>query len=164
MSDLPATINFGPTIDVPDNAPALKVDVTNPALSFDDVLPNNFISMESLERWLEERDAESRILTVTAVTMELLYDPGRGEKAQDGEWKPVLWFEETESGLVINKTRGRQLTDLAGSPLLVRWAQVGQVAIKPGVFNSKAQVGIQKVPTAAAANGDGEDYSIDDLR
>ena len=169
MTNLPATPNFAPRLDVDGNAPPLKVDVFNPHLTLDDVLPDNFISMEGLQRWLDERNAESRVLTTAAVTMELLYDPGRGEKPADGEWKPVLWFDETESGLVINKTRGQQLTDLAQSPLLARWAKIGKVALKVGVFNGKAQIGIVRIPAgdepAEEGNGNGKrKLGIDALR
>lgn len=139
-------VDFGPTVEVPEKAPPLQVDVTNPLLSLDDVLPDNFISMEGLEAWLKERGAESRILTVIGVSMELLYDPQKGEKPADGEWKPCLSFAETASKLVINKTRGAQLTALARSRLLAAWAQVGQIAIRPGIANGKAQVVIDPVP------------------
>ena len=54
-------VTFAPINDVPDKAPAPQVDWTNPDLSFDDVLPSNYFSMEELELWLEERGAESRI-------------------------------------------------------------------------------------------------------
>lgn len=151
--NLPAVINFAPTLEVEDSAPALKVDVNNPDLSFDDVLPSNFLSMEGLERWLRERDAESRVLTITHVSMELLYDPKKGEKAKDGEWKPVVWFDETESGLVVNKTRGEQLNRIAGSPLLARWREIGPVALTVGVFGGKAQIGITPLRTNGKSNG-----------
>ncbi|MCP5101254.1 MAG: hypothetical protein GY943_37390 [Chloroflexi bacterium] len=138
-----ATVNFSPIATIPDDAPPIPFDVTNPALSLDDVLPSNFISMEGLQRWLDDRNAESRILTVTAVTIELLYDPERA-KPENGEWKPCLSFVETPSMLVINKTRAEQLSRLVKSPLLANWADAGQIAIKPGIGNGKAQIIIQR--------------------
>ncbi len=137
-------VTFAPINDVPDKAPAPQLDWTNPDLSFDDVLPSNYFSMEELELWLEERSAESRILTVTGCTMEYVYDPEKGETT--GEWKPCLSFAESATMLVINKTRGMQLKKLTLSPFLRDWANVGQIAIKPGIGNGKAQIIITAVP------------------
>lgn len=146
-------VNFAPTIDVDGNAPAPTVDFYNPHLSFEDVLPDRFFSLESLQAWLDARNAESRILTVQKVAMELLFDASKGETAKDGEWKPVVWFGETETGLVINKTRGQQLTKLAGSPLLAAWEKIGRVAIKPGIANGHGQILITRVPGDNNASG-----------
>ncbi len=140
-------LDFTNTIEVPANAPKPPAWMFDENASIDDALPQRFMSMEALEEWLQDRHAESRILTITAITCELLYDGAEGEKAAAaGEWKPVLWFEETETGLVINKTRGQQMKKLANSPLLKHWAKVGQIALKVGVFNGKAQIGITAVP------------------
>ena len=133
-----AVIDFNPINNVPDKAPAPQMDLTNPNLSYDDVLPSNYFSMEELEIWLAERDAESRILTVTGCTMEYVYDPEKGETT--GDWKPCLSFAETATMLVINKTRGMQLKKLTNSPFLKDWAKAGQIAIKPGIANGKAQI------------------------
>ncbi len=83
---------------------------------------------------------------VTAVTIELLYDPER-DKPENGEWKPCLSFAETPSMLVINKTRAEQLSRLVKSPLLANSANAGQIAIKPGIGNGKAQIIIQRPPS-----------------
>jgi hypothetical protein len=144
--------NFQPLNDVPDKAPAPQLDLTNPNLAFDDVLPSNYFSMEELELWLEERSADSRILTVTGCTMEYVYDPEKGEAT--GEWKPCLSFEETATMLVVNKTRGMQLKKLTKSPFLRDWANVGQIAIKPGIGNGKAQIIITAVPTMTGKDVD----------
>ena len=103
-------------------------------------------SLAVLEQWLEERNAESRVLTVTACTVEYLFDPQVDKNGESGEWKPVLWFAETDTGLVINKTRSGQLRHMTGSPLLAAWAHVGQITIKPGIGNGKAQIVISPVP------------------
>jgi hypothetical protein len=150
-----AVIDFNPINNVPDKAPAPQMDLTNPNLSYDDVLPSNYFSMEELEIWLAERDAESRILTVTGCTMEYVYDPEKGETT--GEWKPCLSFAETATMLVINKTRGMQLKKLTGSPFLKDWVKVGAIAIKPGIANGKAQI----VITATAKTYTGKE--IDDM-
>lgn len=148
-NNLPAIVNFRPTGDVPDKAPAPKIDLDNPNLSFDDVLQSNYFSMESLQTWLEERDAESRVLTVTGCSVEFVYDPEKG--VESGEWKPCLSFAETETLLVINRSRGEMLKRISGSPFLASWAKVGQVAIKPGIANGKAQIVI--APLKVATNG-----------
>jgi hypothetical protein len=151
-----AAPTFAPINDVPDKAPAPQVDWTNPNLSYDDVLPSNYFSMEELELWLEERNAESRILTVTGCTVEFVWDPEKGEAT--GDYKPCLSFEETATMLVINKTRGMQLKKLTRSPFLRDWAKVGQIAIKPGIGNGKAQIIITAVPGSSPvpANGSGK--------
>jgi hypothetical protein len=147
-----APVAFHPVNDVPDKAPTPQMDLDNPHLSFDDVLPSNYFSMEDLEIWLEERDAESRILTVTGCSVEYVYDPERGEES--GDWKPCLSFAETGTMLVINKSRGQQLKKLTNSPFLQAWVQVGQIAIKPGIANGKAQIVITPTPTNATGKAD----------
>ncbi len=144
--------NFQPLNDVPDKAPVPQLDLTNPNLAFDDVLPSNYFSMEDLELWLEERGGESRILTVTGCTLEYVYDPEKG--VESGDWKPCLSFEETATMLVVNKTRGMQLKKLTQSPFLRDWATVGQIAIKPGIGNGKAQIIITAVPTMTSQDVD----------
>ena len=139
-----ATVAFHPINDVPDKAPAPQLDLTNPHLAFDDVLPSNYFSMEDLELWLEERGTESRLLTVIGCTLEYVYDPEKG--VESGDWKPCLSFDETATMLVINKSRGMQLKKLTKSPFLRDWAKVGQITIKPGIANGKAQIVITAVP------------------
>ena len=150
-----ALVDFNPINDVPDKAPAPQMDLSNPNLSYDDVLPSNYFSMEELELWLEERSAESRILTITGCSVEFVYDPEKGEAT--GDWKPCLSFAETATMLVINKTRGMQLKKLTGSPFLKEWAKAGQIAIKPGIGNGKAQI----IITAAKKEFTGEE--IDEM-
>jgi len=154
-----ATIDFSPTLAVPDNAPPLSVDVANPHLSLDDLFPENFFSMAGLEKWLKDRKADARVLTVTGASMELLYDPSNGEKPKDGRWLPCLSFEGCDTLLVINKSRAAMLADIAQSPLLAAWAKVGTIAIKPGIGNGKAQIVIERPPQ----NGESLDNLNSDL-
>lgn len=147
-----ATVSFHPINDVPDKAPVPQLNLDNPNLAFDDVLPSNYFSMEELELWLEERGAESRVVTVIGCTLEFVYDPEKGEAT--GDWKPCLSFAETGTMLVINKTRGMQLKKLANSPFLREWASVGRIAIKPGIANGKAQIVITVVPAMSEAEID----------
>lgn len=144
--------SFHPINDVPDKAPAPQLNLDDPNLAFDDVLPSNYFSMEDLELWLEERSAESRILTVIGCTLEFVHDPEKG--VETGEWKPCLSFEETATMLVVNKSRGMQLKKLTRSPFLRDWAKAGRIAIRPGIANGKAQIVI-----AAAPEYGGEDIS-----
>lgn len=122
----------------------MTIDPNNPNVSFDDLFPENFFSMEALQHWLAERGAESRVLTVSGASMELLYDPTT-EKPSDGRWLPCLSFDETSTKLVINKSRANQLRTLTGSPLFKDWAHVGQIAIKAGIANGKAQIIIERI-------------------
>jgi hypothetical protein len=135
--------NFEPTNDVPDKAPAPKFDPTNPNLTFEDVQPSNYFSMESLQEWLDERGGESRILTIVGASTEFVFDPEKG--VETGQWKPCPSFEETDSLLVINVSRNQQLKKLTKSPFMRDWAKAGQIAIKPGIANGKAQIVIQPV-------------------
>ena len=153
---------FLPTQDVPTAAPKPPADLTNPYLSADDILTENYFSMAVLEQWLEERGAESRLLTVTGCTVEYLYDPQADKDGTNGEWKPVLWFDETDTGLVINKTRSGRLRQITGSPLLASWSQVDQITIKPGIGNGKAQIVITPVPGENGHSNLPEEYDIED--
>ncbi len=135
--------SFYPVNDVPDKAPPPKFDPSNPNLTFDDVQPSNYFSMEALEEWLAERGAESRILTIAGASTEFVFDPEKG--VESGDWKPCLSFEETDSLLVINVSRNQQLKKLTKSPFMRDWAKAGQIAIKPGIANGKAQIVITAV-------------------
>lgn len=140
--------SFHPVNDVPDKAPAPSMDLSNPHLSFDDVLPANYFSMERVQEWLGERGAESRVLTVTGASVEFVYDPEKG--VDTGEWKPCLSFEDTATMLVINVSRGKQLKKMTGSPFLRDWAKIGRIAIRPGIADGKAQIVIGHVPIVAS--------------
>ena len=45
--------DFHPINEVPSKAPTPQMDLGNPNLSYDDVLPSNFFSMEDLQVCLE---------------------------------------------------------------------------------------------------------------
>jgi hypothetical protein len=152
-------VTFFPINDVPSKAPAPLLDLSNPNLSFDDLFPSNYFSMEDLDAWLREYDAESRVLTVTGGTIEYVYDPEKGEET--GEYKFCLSFAEVPTMLVINKSRGQQLRQMTGSPFPRVWITVGRIAIKPGISNGKAQIIITAVPGSdpVPANGSGKDWN-----
>lgn len=57
-------------------------------------------------KWLKAADVEDdRIVTMRNVTM---------EEVADGERKPVLWLEEFDKGVVLNKTNGTNISQLYG--------------------------------------------------
>ena len=151
-----AVVDFTNTIDVPASAPKPPEWMFDPHATIDDALPSNFFSMKGLREWLKDRNASHRLLTVRAVSCELMFDPSKNEKPKDGEWRPVLWFNEVESGLVINKTRAQHLKKISGSPLIQAWAKVGQIALTVDDFNDKLQIGILPVPQDSP-NGVAED-------
>ena len=145
MSNLPT--NFHNRIEVPTSAPAPPSAMFNPNASFDDAFPEQYFSKASLAEWLRERSAQERILTIDAITWELLYDPSKNEKPENGEWRPVLWFMEVATGLVLNKTRGEHMKIITNSPLLRNWGKKGlRIAISTGDFNGHSQIGISYAP------------------
>ena len=162
MSKQVAVRTFEPLQEVPAQAPKPPTDLDNPNLSADDILTENYFSMAALEAWLEDRDAESRVLTVTGCSVEYLYDPQKDKDGVNGEWKPVLWFADTDTGLVINKSRSAMLRQITGSPLLAAWAQAGTIAIRPGIANGKAQIVIAPVEVAASNGNLPKEYGIEE--
>lgn len=145
MTNLPA--DFHNRIEVPHGAPAPPSIMFNKEATFDDAFPERFFSKAALEKWLKERSALQRLLTIDGISWELLYDPSKNEKPKDGEWRPVLWFIEVETGLVLNKTRGEHMKLITNSPLLRNWGRRGQqVALAVGDFNGHYQIGIEHAP------------------
>lgn len=55
------------------------------------------------------------IVTISGCKRETL---GNGKEAED---KPVLYFEETDKGLVLNKTNANTITDLMGTDETDEW-------------------------------------------
>ena len=74
--------------------------MSNPRLSSDGTLTEKYFRMAAWEHWLSERSVESRVLTITGCTIELLFDFQKDRDGQNSELKPVHWFEETVAGLV----------------------------------------------------------------
>jgi len=165
-NNLPTVTDFQNAIEVSNAAPPPPAWMFDENASIDDLVASKFLSMESLSEWLKDRRAQARILTVKGLTAELLYDPSKGETEKDGEWKPVLWFSEIESGLVLNKTRSFHMKRLTNSPL----AKAGRVvALTVGVHEGKAQIGIEAPPMskdeyeAAMEKATASLYDVDDF-
>lgn len=153
---------IAPMLEVPAEAPKPAFDLDNPDLSIMDVFPENFFSMEGLQAILDTEAAHSLLLTVTACTMEYIYDPAKGEAY--GEWKPVLTFDEVGSKLVLNKTRAKSAADMCGSALVRDWARLGKVYIRPGIKDGNAQILLEPVKRARVnGNGKSQKASPDEL-
>lgn len=147
MTTLPAVTDFKNVIEVGNNAPPPPAWMFDENASIEDLLASKFLSMEVLKEWLKDRRAQARILTIKGLSCELLFDPSKGESEKDGEWKPVLWFDEIESGLVLNKTRQFHMKKVTGSPLAKAWAKVGRVVgLNVDIHEGKAQIGIEAPP------------------
>lgn len=71
------------------------------AMDINDAFPSKWLKATEFE--------EDMILTMNIVQMEEI---GQGE---DKETKPVLYFKETDKGLVLNKTNAATITTLYGS-------------------------------------------------
>lgn len=152
--NLPAIVDFSPLYPVPEGAPPMPFDVTNSYLSAD-LIPSlnaNFMSATRLREWLNERDADSRTVTVTGVSVELVYNPLEGETPDKGEWKPCLSFAETPEMLVVNIPRRKQLERLTQSSLLARWAEVGQTMLMVTGEPPTHQITIMAVPGSTRPN------------
>ena len=164
---VPVQVNpIAPTLDVPDKAPPPSFDLTNPDLTFVDLFPENFYSLEGLQAITDEMGGPL-VLTVASASIEYIYNPEKGEDS--GQWKPVLSFAEATTKLVLNKTRARVVMQLAGSPLIRNWHNIGSIAIKPGIVDGKAQIQILRPPKRTQQptprkNGKAvDDKSIDEL-
>lgn len=140
---------LAPVSEIPEKAPIMPFDIEKPDLSILDVFPDNYFSMEGLQNILDFTQAAGLGLTVTACTIECVYDPAKDEDGRSGKWTPVLSFAETGTRLVLNKTRARAAWDVSGSPLVKDWAGLGQVMIRPGIRDGHAQILLER----ARANG-----------
>lgn len=76
-------------------------------MNVNDFFPSKYLKATELD--------EDLIVTMTAVRKEMI---GQGD---DQEEKPILYFNETDKGLVLNKTNARTITDLYG-PETHKWA------------------------------------------
>lgn len=129
---------LAPTLEIPNGAPMPHFDLENPDLTWMDLFPENFFSMDGLQGIMDSEQAHSLMLTVSDCRVEYVFDPAKGDST--GEWKPVLFFEETATKLILNKTRAVAVADICGSHLLRDWSGLGQVTIRPGIKDGHAQI------------------------
>lgn len=155
-TNLPAVIDFTPIYPVPEDAPEMTFDITNPHLSAEQIpaLNPNFMSAEKLLEWLDTRQAQTRTLTVTGCSFELLYNPLKGKTPADGEWKPCLSFAEISELLPINIPRRKQLERITRSSLLAKWVEVGQITLM--VVGSKPNIQITIMPALETSQPNGK--------
>lgn len=142
--------------DVPDAAKPLSSILDKPELTFYDLFPQRFFSMDYVEE-LNRAGGGHMVLTPSGVSMEWVYDPEKDESGANGEWKPCMNFKETDTQLVLNKSRARLCVQLTGSSVPAHWSKVGKITLFPGVLNKKAQLTFQQAGgvDGEAVNGNG---------
>lgn len=90
-------------------------------------------------KWLKADDVEDgdMVLTVKELKQEKM-----GPDDSDGEVKPVLYFEETDKGLVLNLTNaktiqglyGKNIENWIGKKVALFWTEVGfKGEMKPAI-------------------------------
>lgn len=70
--------------------------------------PSRFIKAADL-------DGKPQVFTILTVNMEMI---GQGS---DAEEKPIVFFDETDQGLVLNKTNANMITELLGTDETNGW-------------------------------------------
>ena len=154
MSESPVLSNeIAPTLAAPEKAPIPSFDLGNPNLNFVDLFPENLFSLDGLQV-IVDQGGGSLVLTVTACTIEYVFNPENGEAS--GSWKPCLSFAETPTRLVLNKTRARSVMDRARSPFARDWGGIGHIALRPGIKDGRAQIIIELVPAVGIEASDGK--------
>lgn len=71
-------------------------------MNFNNLFPSDYLKSGDIE------DGDTMVLTITGLEMREI---GQGDSAQE---KPVLFFEEVEKGLVLNKTNATTITEMYG--------------------------------------------------
>src|SRR5689334_10228998 len=114
-------------------------------------------------------DEGNLILTIRKCVMETVGSD------DDQETKPVLYFEETDKGLVLNRTNSNTITGLLGTPETDEWrgqrialfstevAYGGRQVLGIRVRMKKPQQAAPRpVAAAVAAQDEGDPFSDDD--
>jgi hypothetical protein len=103
-----------------------------------ELFPSRFISAETLG---DKRPA----VTIKRVTLEQVDD--------DGPQRPVIYFENKDSGLVLNKTNGAVLGDLFGQDTNAWLGQRVQLYVETVQFKGAPTKGVRlrAVPVQAVA-------------
>jgi hypothetical protein len=151
----PAGAEF--VVDMPDRAPALGFDPSDPAFTWRAVYPSNFWNLEELEERRKQLGGWP-VLTPARVVIRPVFDPsdydGKEPPAEALKPKLVIEFAEAAPGLVLNKSRCEMLTRMTGSPNPQLWAaRLGPVSLSVGVFGGKAQIIVEPVQADGAAAG-----------
>ena len=140
-------------VAMPDHAPALGFDPSDPAFTWRAVYPSNYWNMDELEERRRQLGGWP-VLTPARVVVKPVYDPAEfdGKEPPPEELRPklVLEFVEAAPALVLNKSRCELLTDITGTPNPTRWAALlGPVELSVAVLNKKAQIAINPAPAWA---------------
>lgn len=118
---------FAPKNEVPRHAPPMPTLGADATL--EDLFPPNYLSAEFVEKIGE------MTLTVKDVSVEFV----EGHEANAvGEWKACLSFEEITPLLVINKTRGKQISEIT-STRIADWKNAGQIIVYVGLDSKYKQ-------------------------
>ena len=105
-----------------------EFNLKNATLS--DLFPSKYLKSEQLEK------DEDLVLTISDVTVEAV--------GQDQEQKAVVWFEEIDEGLVLNKTNANTIAQNADSAKLTDWIGMKVKLFKKQVeFQGKQLWGIR---------------------
>lgn len=147
-------------VAMPDDGPALGFDPNAESFNWREVLPSNFWSMDELEERRQQLGGWP-VLTPGRVVIKPVYDPaefeGRAVPQEELAPKIVLEFAESCPALVMNKSRCELATKITGTPNPARWASLlPALVLSVGVYNRKAQIVFEPVPTnGAKRNGNG---------
>lgn len=75
----------------------------NTPTTLDELFPSKYLRAADVE--------ENQVFTIKSIDMEVL----KNKDTQKDETKPILYFEETEKGIVLNKTNKNTLEQLYGT-------------------------------------------------
>lgn len=144
----PLPQGFALEVDMPNNAAPLGVDPFSADFRWDDILVDNYWSMEGVQKRYDET-GEWPTFTPKMVAVQPVFDPQEEESKRDMTPKLVLYFVENAPGLVFNKSRCQLASDLTGTSNPGLWAsRLGRIQLRAGVLNKKAQIIFAQVSPA----------------
>lgn len=107
---------------------------------------NAMFPTKYLKAGVELEDGETAVVTIKSVAVE---NVGQGE---DAEPKPVVYFKESDKGLVCNKTNGKTIASMHG-PETDNWVGKRITLIATDVqFGDKTMLGLRVRSTAPKAD------------
>lgn len=130
-----------PTVYEFDGLPP-KPDLTTTA-TFAELYPQRFFSSTYLKELQRDMGAEhdrrwQLVLTPTGISQEAVFDPETERPAQ-ARWELCLHFAETETLLILNKSRARLCKEITGSPFWYDWWKLGQIGLYVGELYGRLQ-------------------------
>ena len=93
-------------------------------------------------RYLTSGDVEGKRFTATIKSVEFC-------KMSDGQEKPVAFFEKMKKGVVLNKTKGKLIAELAKSKKFDDW-----VGVSVDIYGSTTDLRGEEVPCIKFARTD----------